>query len=97
MVSEPSSVPFVPWNLPIYSQGSIEQVEQATVTQSENDSTQCRIMSGGWSGPPSCPRRCFHQMSWGAQILLILMVSLSTQLDLQICHKCYVYTRMFIL
>ncbi|KAI3867551.1 hypothetical protein MKX03_010070 [Papaver bracteatum] len=58
MVSVPSSVPFYParpWNLPHYSQGSIEQVEQATVTQSENDSTQCRIMSGGWSSPPSCP------------------------------------------
>lgn len=58
LVSVPSSVPFYParpWNLPHYSQGSIEQVEQATVTRSENDSTQCRIMSGGWSGPPSCP------------------------------------------
>ncbi|MCL7037455.1 hypothetical protein MKW94_026412 [Papaver nudicaule] len=58
MVSVPSSVPFYParpWNLPHYSQGSIKQVEQATVIQTENDSVQCRVMSGGWSGPPSCP------------------------------------------
>ncbi|OVA01836.1 hypothetical protein BVC80_9075g83 [Macleaya cordata] len=58
MTSVTPSVPFYPsrpWTIPHYPQGSIEQVEQANLSHAETESAQCRLMSGGWSGPPSCP------------------------------------------